>query len=82
MPVMATDLPSMPSAPAPLVDFLRRFRTWSADQINDRISKTEAAPFVLLTPSDQKTPTKVFKLTVDSSGALHVEPMPLGGGKP
>lgn len=81
MPTTAPpDVP--PNTPQPIADYLRRFGTWAYQQIDSKIPQQSAAPFVLLTPSDQKTPTTVFKLTVDSSGALTVTQVSLGSGKP
>ena len=78
----APDVPSLPSMPQALIDYLRRLRTWAYQEIDDKIARTEAVPFVLLSASDEKNPTTVFKLSVDSSGAIQVTQVPLGRGKP
>jgi hypothetical protein len=77
---MAPDVP--PKTPPELAEYLRRLRTWAFTEIDKKISKDEATAHVVLTPSDEKTPTKVYAITVDSSGALHTTAVPLGGGKP
>jgi hypothetical protein len=81
MPTVAPpDVP--PGTPFALADYLRRLRTWAYTEIDKKIPKDEAAPHLLLSPSDQKTPTATFMLTVDSAGVTHVTSVPLGGGKP
>jgi hypothetical protein len=81
MPTTAPpDVP--PNTPQPVADYLRRFGTWAYQQIDSKVPQNAGVPSILLLPSDQKTPTTVFKLTVDSSGDLHVTKVPLGGGQP
>ena len=82
MAVLPPDLPSLPGVPSALVDYLRRFRTWSAGEFDRYAPKNEAVTQLLLYSSDQKTPSVVWRLTVNSAGALSITQEPLGAGKP
>jgi hypothetical protein len=79
--------PNMPTGLDPrldpkLVDYLRRFSFWAYNELNAKISINEAVPQLMLSASDEKPPVHVFVVTVDSSGAMSIHPVPLGGGKP
>ena len=81
MPTQAP--PDIPSGLDPKVaDYLRRVNTWAFQEIDGKVSKTEPAPALMLSPSDQKQPNTVFRISVDSSGNLSTTQVPLGGGKP
>jgi hypothetical protein len=81
MPTQAPpDVP--PNVPPQVADYLRRLSTWAFQEIDKKIPKNEATAHVLLIPSDVKIPAKVFKITVDSAGAVHTAQAPLAGGPP
>lgn len=76
------DLPHVPGLPAQLIDYLRKSNRWAFEELEKKVPKNEAVVWIMLSASDQKNPTAVFKLQVDHTGAVHVTQMPLGGGAP
>lgn len=83
MPTQAPpDVPASSEISPLLSDYMRRFSTWAFQEINKKVSKTEPQPSLLLTPSDQKQPSTVFQVAVDSAGNLSTTQVPLGRGRP
>jgi len=71
--------PDVPAGTAePLANFLRTFSLWCRRGFADRLPANSAIPGILLQARDD--PTKVFRLEVDSAGALHATPVALGRG--
>lgn len=71
-----------PTVDQPLADYLRRLSLWAMQEIDKKIGKTEPTQQVLLTPITQKTPTVVWALVVNDAGAIAVQRVPFGSGKP
>jgi len=81
----------MPTSPPPDIphtvdpknaEYLRRLILWMRTELEKRPLTGEAATALLLTPSDQKKPSTVWSLTVNSTGVVSTTQVPLGGGKP
>jgi hypothetical protein len=72
-------MPALQAEPA-LSNYLRSIVLWVTQQLQERQSNLQALPFILLQQSDATpgTTPKVFKVTIDSAGALHAVAMTLG----
>jgi len=71
--------PDVPAGTAePLANFLRTFSLWCRRGFADRLPINSAVSGILLQARDN--PSKVFRLEVDSAGALHATSVPLGSG--
>ena len=75
--------PDIPSkVPHEVAEYLRRLNAWAYQELDRKVPKDEAVPAILLSASDQKNPTAVFRLTVNAAGNFVGTQVPLGGGKP
>lgn len=75
----APSVPPLTSWPT-LAAYLQSLVLWITQRLQERQQSNQAQPFVLLQQSDATpgaTP-KVYKLTVDGTGALHTTVMTLG----
>ena len=76
----APTMPALAKSEPALVTYLRSLVLWITQEFQTRPSITQAQPFFLLQQSDATpgTTPKVYKVTVDGTGALHTAVMTLG----
>lgn len=71
--------PDVPAGIDPKVaSYLRTLNIWLYHELEKKIQKDEAIPSLLLSASDQKRPTAVHSLTVNSVGVIAATLVPLG----
>lgn len=75
-------VPALTGLPPQLQEYLRRFSTWAAQEIDKKISADTAVPGILILPTDVKPPNAVFRMSVDHTGAVTTVQIPLGKGRP
>jgi hypothetical protein len=72
------DLPSMPDVSSTLTNYLRTFSLWCRQGFAAKLNANSALPGILM----QSPGGKVFKITVNDSGALQSTPIALASGDP
>lgn len=76
----APAIPNLPNTEPTLISYLQSMALWMTQRLQERQQSNQAQPFVILLQSDATAGTtpKVYKITVDGTGALHTTIMNLG----